>query len=97
MGGLSRGEEQIGANWGGKLKKRRMTQYQHDKNLSNIVGLTDGHSSCSQACSLSLSVRRRCDDCVPRKTAWSSSESQRSRALRFLRLREASRSASWRQ
>jgi len=43
--GLSRGEAQIGKNIGGKLKKKRLTQYGHDSVLSNVVGLADSNSS----------------------------------------------------
>jgi len=43
--GLSRGEAQIAKNIGGKLKKKRLTQYGHDSVLSNVVGLTDGSKS----------------------------------------------------
>ena len=43
--GLSRGEAQISNNLGGKLKKRRLTQYGHDSVLSNVVGLADSTGS----------------------------------------------------
>jgi enoyl-CoA hydratase/long-chain 3-hydroxyacyl-CoA dehydrogenase len=45
LAGLSRGKGMIQANLGAKLKKKRMTQYDHDSVLSNIVGLTDVNSS----------------------------------------------------
>ena len=38
---IARGESYINDNWGKKVKRRRMTQYQYNKNSSNVVGLTD--------------------------------------------------------
>jgi enoyl-CoA hydratase/long-chain 3-hydroxyacyl-CoA dehydrogenase len=39
--GLSNGENYIKGNLGKKLKKRRMTLYDHDSTLAQVVGLTD--------------------------------------------------------
>jgi len=38
---VGRGESYISGNWDKKFKRRRMTQYQLNKNSSNIVALTD--------------------------------------------------------
>jgi len=43
--GLSRGEKQIAGNVGGKLKKKRLSQYAHDTTISRVTGLTDDHAS----------------------------------------------------
>jgi enoyl-CoA hydratase/long-chain 3-hydroxyacyl-CoA dehydrogenase len=43
--GLSKGENYISANLGKKLKKKRMTNFDHDSTLAQVVGLTDAHSS----------------------------------------------------
>ena len=42
---IGRGESYINDNWGKKVKRRRMTQYQYNKNSSNVVGLTDDSAS----------------------------------------------------
>uniref|UniRef100_A0A7S2NZB3 enoyl-CoA hydratase n=1 Tax=Leptocylindrus danicus TaxID=163516 RepID=A0A7S2NZB3_9STRA len=39
--GIARGEAYIQENWGKKVKRKRMTKYQHNINTSNIVPLTD--------------------------------------------------------
>jgi len=39
--GLGKGEAYIAGNLGKKLKKKRLTQYDHDIQLANVVGLTD--------------------------------------------------------
>jgi len=38
---IGRGEEYMNANWTKKMKRKRMTKYQFNKNSSNIVPLTD--------------------------------------------------------
>jgi len=43
--GLTKGEQYISGNLGKKLKKKRMTLFNHDSTLANVVGLTDDHSS----------------------------------------------------
>ena len=43
--GLNKGEKYISGNLGKKLKKRRMSMYDHDSTLSQVVGLTDAHAS----------------------------------------------------
>jgi len=43
--GLTRGEGMIQKNVGAKLKKRRMTAYEHDVTLARVVGLTDETAS----------------------------------------------------
>jgi enoyl-CoA hydratase/long-chain 3-hydroxyacyl-CoA dehydrogenase len=45
MKGLTRGEDQISKNLGTKLKRKRMTKFQHDSALASVVGLTDAHAS----------------------------------------------------
>ena len=45
INGLSRGESMIAKNLGAKLKRRRMTKYDHDSTLARVVGLTDSSSS----------------------------------------------------
>jgi enoyl-CoA hydratase/long-chain 3-hydroxyacyl-CoA dehydrogenase len=39
--GLSKGEDYIAGNLGKKFKKKRLSLYQHDSTLANVVGLTD--------------------------------------------------------
>jgi enoyl-CoA hydratase/long-chain 3-hydroxyacyl-CoA dehydrogenase len=39
--GVGRGQAYIDGNWSKKVKRRRMTQYQCNKNSSNVVPLTD--------------------------------------------------------
>jgi len=43
--GLNKGENYIAGNLGKKLKKKRMTLFDHDSTLANVVGLTDDHTS----------------------------------------------------
>lgn len=43
--GLARGEGAIAKSLGAKLKKRRVSQYDHDAQLSRVVGLTDATPS----------------------------------------------------
>lgn len=43
--GIARGEAYIQENWGKQVKRRRMTQYQHNIHTSNIVPLTDDDSA----------------------------------------------------
>ncbi|KAG7364963.1 ClpP/crotonase-like domain containing protein [Nitzschia inconspicua] len=38
---IERGESYMRGNWDKKLKRKRMTQFQHNINTSNVVGLTD--------------------------------------------------------
>jgi len=43
--GLNRGLDAISKSFGGKLKKKRMTQYVHDSTLARVVGLSDADPS----------------------------------------------------
>lgn len=43
--GLGKGEQYISGNLGKKLKKKRMSLFDHDSTLANVVGLTDSHAS----------------------------------------------------
>jgi len=43
--GLGKGEAYIANNLGKKLKKRRMSMYDHDSTLAQVVGLTDDHAT----------------------------------------------------
>jgi len=43
--GLGKGEKYIADNLGKKLKRKRMTMYEHDSTLAQVVGLTDAHAS----------------------------------------------------
>jgi enoyl-CoA hydratase/long-chain 3-hydroxyacyl-CoA dehydrogenase len=38
---VGRGESYMSDNWGKKVKRKRMTQYQYNSNMSNVVALTD--------------------------------------------------------
>lgn len=42
---IERGKSYMRDNWDKKLKRRRMTKFQHNLNTSNVVGLTDESSS----------------------------------------------------
>jgi len=42
---IERGESYMRDNWDKKLKRRRMTKFQHNLNTSNVVGLTDNSSN----------------------------------------------------
>jgi enoyl-CoA hydratase/long-chain 3-hydroxyacyl-CoA dehydrogenase len=43
--GLNKGQNYISGNLGKKLKKKRMTLFDHDATLANVVGLTDSDGS----------------------------------------------------
>lgn len=45
---IERGESYMRGNWDKKLKRKRMTQFQHNINTSNVVGLTDDSPSWKQ-------------------------------------------------
>jgi enoyl-CoA hydratase/long-chain 3-hydroxyacyl-CoA dehydrogenase len=42
---IERGESYMTGNWDKKLKRKRMTQFQHNINTSNVIGLTDDSPS----------------------------------------------------
>lgn len=42
---IERGESYMRGNWDKKLKRRRMSKFQHNLNTSNVVGLTDNSSN----------------------------------------------------
>jgi enoyl-CoA hydratase / long-chain 3-hydroxyacyl-CoA dehydrogenase len=45
---IARGESYMRENWDKKLQRKRMTQFQHNLNTSNVVGLTDDSPSWKQ-------------------------------------------------
>jgi enoyl-CoA hydratase / long-chain 3-hydroxyacyl-CoA dehydrogenase len=45
---IARGESYMRENWDKKLKRKRMTQFQHNLNTSNVVGLTDDSPAWKQ-------------------------------------------------
>jgi len=44
-GAIEQGNSYMRENWDKKLKRRRITAFQHNLNTSNVVGLTDGSSN----------------------------------------------------
>jgi len=42
---IERGESYMRDNWNKKLKRKRMTKFQHNLNSSNVVGLTDDNAN----------------------------------------------------